>query len=299
MRQGVFPDCCKTARIAPVFKDGPDNIKSNYRPISDLPTVSRLFEKVLYDQLYQYLDENKLLYLHRSGFRSLHSCATCLLKSTNDWYTDIDRGNVTAVVFIDLKKAFDTKENSILLEKLSHYGIRGIKLEWFKSFLSVRKQCCKVNGRISNIESIRYRVLQGSCLGPLLFLMHVNYLPLVLDNAKVTMYADDTSICYSSKSVDAINSAINDDFSNLQLWLEGNMLSLNVAKTQAMLIGSGAKLKNICNSDSINPKFVIDDDVLPMINEAKYLGIQIDKTLNWREHINIIASEISRGIGML
>ena len=141
---------------------------ANYRPISVLPTVSRLFEKVLYGQLYQYLDENKLLYLHQSGFRSLHSCVTCLLKSTNDWYTDIDRGNVNAVVFIDLKKAFDTVDHSILLEKLSLYGIRGIELEWFRSYLSGRQQYCKVNGHISNIESIRYGVPQGSCLGPLL-----------------------------------------------------------------------------------------------------------------------------------
>ena len=113
------------------------------------------------------------------------------------------------------------------------------------------------------------------------------------------MYADDTSISYSSKSVDEINSAINDDLSNLKLWLEGNKLSLNVTKTQAMLIGSRAKLQNISNSDVISPKFVIDDEVVPMINEAKYLGIQIDKTLGWKEHINIIAAKISRGIGML
>ena len=129
--------------------------------------------------------------------------------------------------------------------------------------------------------------------------MYINDLPLSLDNAKVTMYADDTSISYSSRSVDAINSAINDDLSNLKLWLEGNKLSLNVSKTQAMLIGSGAKLRNISNGDDIRPKFVIDDEVVPMINEAKYLGIQIDKTLSWKEHINIIALKISRGIGML
>ena len=207
----------------------------------------------MYGQLYQYLDEKKLLYLNQSGLRSLHSCVTCLLKSTNDWYTDIDRGNVNAVVFIDLKKAFDTVDHSILLEKLSLYAIRGIELEWFRSYLNGRQQCCKVNGHISKIESLRYGVPQGSCLGPLPSLMYINDLPLSLDNAKVTMYADDTSIFYSSKSVDAINSAINDDLSNLKLWLEGNKLSLNVSKTQAMLIGSRAKLQNISNGADIRP----------------------------------------------
>ena len=176
LRCGVRPNCWKTARIAPIFKDGPENIKSNYHPISVLPTVSRLLEKVLYGQLYQYLDENKLLYLHQSGFRSLHSCVTCLLKSTNDCGR-----------FHRPKKAFDTVDHSILLEKLSLYGIRGIELEWFRSYLNGRQQCCLVNGHISKIESIRYGVPQGSCLGPLLFLMYINDLPLLLDNAKFTM----------------------------------------------------------------------------------------------------------------
>ena len=131
-------------------------------------------------------------------------------------------------------------QSHILLEKLSLYGIRGIELESFRSYLNGRQQCCKMNGHISKIESIQYGVPQGSCLGPLLFLMYINDLPLSLDNAKVTMYADDTSISYSSKPVDAINPAINDDLSNLRLWLEGNKLSLNISKTQAMLIGSRA-----------------------------------------------------------
>ena len=129
------------------------------------------------------------------------------------------------------KKDFDTVDHSILSEKLSLFGIRGIELEWFRSYLNGRQQCCKVNGHKSKIESIRHRAPQESCLGPLLFLMYINDLPLSLDNAKVTMYADDTSISYSSKSVDAISSAINDDLSNLKLCLEGNKLSLNVSKT--------------------------------------------------------------------
>ena len=148
----------------------------------------------MYGQVYQDLDEKISCFI--------------LVKITNDWHTDIDRGNVNAVVFIDFEMAFNIVDDSILLGKLSHYGKRGKELEWLRSYLSERKRCCNVNGHISNIESIRHGVPQGSCLGPLLFLMYINDLPLVLDNANITMNADDTRISYSCNSVDAIYSAI-------------------------------------------------------------------------------------------
>ena len=120
---GSFPDSWKIARVAPIFKGGQRDDRSNYRPISVLPVVSRLFEKLIYDQLYHYLDKNRYLGSHQSGFRSLHSVVTCLLKATNDWYLDIDRGKYTAMIFIDLKKAFDTVDHQILLDKMQFYGI--------------------------------------------------------------------------------------------------------------------------------------------------------------------------------
>ena len=124
-----FPDSWKTARVAPIFKSGEHDDRSNYRPISVLPVVSRLFEKLIYDQLYNHLDKNKQLYTHQSSFRALHPVVTCFLKSTNGWYVNIDNSKVNAVIFIDLKKAFDTVDNDILLAKLRHYGVNGIEHE--------------------------------------------------------------------------------------------------------------------------------------------------------------------------
>ena len=215
-----------------------------------LPVVSRLFEKLVYNQLYDYLDRNKMIFTDQSGFRALHSVLTSLLKCTNDWYLNIDKGKYTAVVYIDLKKAFDTVDHDILLRKLNFCGLKGKELSWFRSYLTDRRQCCKVNGQISATDSITCGVPQGSCLGPLLFLVYINDLPSCLKNSLVSMYADDTSIYYASESVSEINQAVNADLEALKGWLERNKLSLNVAKTDAMIIGSNGKLRKIDSVDS-------------------------------------------------
>ena len=235
---GVFPDCWKIARVAPISKSGQSDDQSNYRPISVLPFLSRVFEQLVFNQLYEYLDKNKLIYYKQSGFRSLHSAVTCLLKSTNDWYVNMDKGRFTATVFIDLKKAFDTVDHNILLQKLEKYGVIGLEYTRLTSYLKNRRQLCRVNGVASNMEEIKCGVPQGSCLGPLLFLIYINDLPFSLKNSEVTMYADDTSISYSSKDIDELNETLNSDLESLKQWLEGNKLSLNVIKTQAMVIGS-------------------------------------------------------------
>jgi len=158
-------------------------------------------EKTIFDQLNAYFEDNKLFFSHQSGFSALHSVLTCLLKSSDDWYQDFDKGFLSSVVFIDLKKAFDTVNHVILIQKLSHYGVRGRELVWFNSYLQDRKQCCKVNGHTSKIANVNCGVPQGLCLGPLLFLIYINDFPCALQSTKVTMYADDTSISFSSKSI--------------------------------------------------------------------------------------------------
>ena len=300
LASGTFPQNWKIARVSPIYKDGNIEDRSNYRPISVLPVVSRLFEKIIFDQMYTYFVANKLFFSGQSGFRALHSVLTCLLKCTNDWYMNFDKGLFTGVILIDLKKAFDTVDHDILIAKLCRYGVIGNELDWFKSYLSNRKQCCKVNGHVSKLQDINCGVPQGSCLGPLLFLIYVNDLPFALDRTKATMYADDTSISYSSKYVTDLTQVINTDLNNIRLWLMGNKLSLNVAKTQSMILGSGVRLRKLgLNDTTVGPDFQINEDRIAFTSNVKYLGVQIDSQLSWKEHITVALNKISRGVGML
>ena len=190
-----------------------------------LPVISQLFEKLIFDQLYDYLNRNQLILLLQFAFRKLHSVLTCLL-GTNDWYLNIDKGEVYCSFIYRLKKAFSTVDHEIPLNKLNCK-----ELSWFRSYLFNRKQFQRVNGHSSVTEGVDCGVSQGSCLGPLLFIVYVNDLPYCLKTSDVEMYADDTTIYYSSPSMNDINAAINADLEALRGWLEGNKLPLNVVKT--------------------------------------------------------------------
>ena len=296
---GCFPDSWKIARVAPIFKSGQPDDRSNYRPISVLPVLARVFEKLIHNQLYDYLDRNKHLFSNQSGFRALHSVVTCLLNNTDDGYVNMDDGRYTANIFIDLKKAFDTVDHDILPAKLRKYGVENLEHSWFTSYISNRKQFCKVNGICSKTKDIHCGVPQGSCLGPLLFLIYINDLPFALKKGKVTMYADDTSISYSSSSLVDIEQTLNSELNDLKLWMQGNKLSLNFLKAQAMVVGSKPKIKKITAKIVDHPKFLIGGSQVENVDREKYLGVIIDKNLNWEEHISNVRTKVSRAIGFL
>ena len=198
-----------------------------------------------------------------------------------------------------IEKAFDTVDHQILLQGLRVYGLAGKEINWFQFYLDNRKQCCKVNGHVSKLDNINFGVPQGSCIGPLLLLIYINDLPLALDSSNVNMYADDTSIYYSSKSISSINNAVNKDLQSLKSWLDENKLSLNVAKTQSILIGSRYKIRAVEQPDNQKPFLHIGDEAISIITSTKYLGVQVDQFLNWDEHLVTITKKVSRGLGML
>ena len=180
-------------------------------------------------------------------------CVTCLLKCTSNWYLDMDKGQYTAMIFVDLKKAFDTVNHEILLKKLEKYGVIGSENAWFASYLCNRRQFCRVNGVCSGLDDISCGVPLGSCLGPLLFMIHINDLPFSLQSSQVTIYADDTTLSHSSK--------------NIADRLRGNKLSLNLIKTQAMVVGSRPNLKMISDKRVQPPTFVIDDSQIEIVEK--------------------------------
>ena len=225
-----FPDEWKIARVIPLFKSGHRNMPGNYRPISILPAISKIMERILYSQLYNYLTEYGLLSSAQFGFRKSHSTATALLDCTNEWYMNIHKKMFNLVVFIDLKKAFDTVNHGILVKKLKFSGIKGQALDILKSYLSNRRQKCQVDRFVSSERFIECGVPQGSILGPLLFLLYINDLPECLKNTRPRLFADDTNLTASSHSIADIEIAANSDLENLRHWLIENKLSLNQPK---------------------------------------------------------------------
>ena len=195
----------------------------------------------------------------------------------------MDKGRFTGTVFIDLKKAVDTVDHDILLQKIERYGVIGLEHIWFSSYLKNRRKLCRVNGVASNMGEISCGVPQGSCLGPLSFLIYINDLPFSLKNSDVTMYADDTSISYSSKNIDELNETLSSDLDSLKQWLIGNKLALKIIKTQAIFIGSRSNLMKISDKLAPTPSFSIGNSHIDVVANAKCLGIQLDKHLVWDE----------------
>ena len=171
---GIFPDMWKIARVTSIFKSGSKNDMGNYRPISVLSVFSRLLEKLGHDQVSNYLKVHKKFSKCQHAFLKMHSTLTPLLNVTDAWFSNIDKRKINISVFLDLKEAFDTVDHGILLSKLTKYGVVGTPLRWFTSYLTNRKQYCQVNGHKSSLKTVHCGIPQGSCLGPLLFILYVN-----------------------------------------------------------------------------------------------------------------------------
>ena len=254
--QGIFPDDSKCARVAPLFKAGNRKDVNNYRPISVISVVAKVFERIVYDQLYAYLEEHSIICKYQSGFCSTHTTVTALLEATDTWAYNIDRGKINAVVFLELKKAIDTVDHKVLLSKLSHYGICRNAYNWFKSYLENRTQMFSINGSLSNNRSLTCGVPQWTILGPLLFLLYINDLPNCSCNCELRIYADDTHLTYAGDCVNNLQLYLNLDLENVRNWLRANKLTLNMSKTDFMLICSRQRLRTLTDS----PTITINDD---------------------------------------
>ena len=291
----IFPTEWKVAKIIPIHKSGPKNLADNYRPISILSAISKIFEKILHKQLFAYLNNNNLISKHQFGFRPMHSTADALLHSTNEWYRNMDDGMLNIAVFLDLKKAFDTVNHEILIGKLSFLGMQPCALNLIISYLENRSQRCYVNGYLSKPQKIDYGVPQGSILGPLLFLIYINDLPNCIEKSTVRMFADDTTLTASGIALPEIESKINHDLNNVQKWLLANKLCLNLIKTEYLLIGSKQKISKLTN----DPVIQIANRLVNRVTNKKSLGVVIDQYLLWDNYLDEICKKVSSGIGAI
>ena len=275
---GNFPDTLKLGKILPIFKGGDKTDPSNYRPISVLSVISKLIEKHVTKHLFGYLNKYNLLHKSQSGFRKHHSCNTALINLLDKWLKSIDDGELVGAIFFDLRKAFDVVDHELLLKKLAAYHFSLNSLSWIKSYLTDRKQCISDHKLKSTFQNVKAGVPQGSVLGPVLFLLFVNDLPLFINETYLELYADDTTVHYASKNKIVLRRKLQMGANGFFNWCISNNMHVHLQKTSLMWIGTWQNLQHL---DSL--EIYLDDELIRQVDSQKLLGITLDSTLNWDE----------------
>jgi hypothetical protein len=293
LTHGIVPDQLKSAKVVPIFKKGDKDTPVNYRPISVLPYFAKFLEKVMYIRLSSYINKINLIHPSQHGFQPGHSTFMALLDMEEKITKAIDNNEYSIGIFIDLAKAFDTVDHSILLKKMSNYGIRGLQLKWFHSYLKERTQRVLCNGSLSTLGHIEYGVPQGSNLGPLLFLLYINDLANVSTTLHFILFADDTNIFYSNRSCSSLMEIVNLELIHISKWFLANRLTLNVEKTNFINFKSHRKIK------PINLALVLEGNPICQVDSTKFLGVVLDQHLSWKKHINYISQKIAKNIGII
>ena len=292
--KGIYPNMLKIAKVTAIHKGGDRSDADNFRPISVLSQINKVFEKLIHKRILSFLERYKIISKQQFGFRKQHSTShsiTCLYEKL---ITNLEKGLDSAVLFVDLKSAFDTVDNKILLDKLDFYGIRNSTLKLLSSYLSGRKQYIKSGSIESSILDIIYGVPQGSVLGPLLFILYINDLS---ESSKFdpVLYADDAALVISANNIKKLRQKINREAKLFFSWLVDNKLTLNYKKTKFMIISNKKYDKALFKKFRLN----INKCNIKLVTKFKYLGVILDCKLTWRNHIEFLQTKVSHASGIL
>ena len=290
---GIFPNAFKTSKVKPIYKKGDIADLNNHRPISLLPTISKVFERVIHTQIVSYLCTNNLLCEQQYGFRAKHSTELASIKLVDFLTQNMDSNKIPTAVYLDFSKAFDTLSFEILLNKLKYYGFTDVHLKLINSYLTGRTQYVTYKDKISEKIDVTMGIPQGSILGPLFFSIYINDIMKANNKFKYIMYADDTTLYFNLEDFNEQDkeSAINNELQKIHDWLQRNKLTLNVAKTKFMTFHKRRVVPDL--------KLSLNNKDIYKVNTFSFLGILVDSDLCWKSHINMIRLKISRLIGIL
>ena len=290
---GIFPDKLKVSLIRPLHKEGSKEECNNYRPISLLPSLSKVYEKAISEQLVEHFIKNKVLSKNQFGFRKKRNTTHAIMSVIEIISNALNNKEYTLAVFLDLRKAFDTVDLDILIDKLKHYGIRGNAIKFIENYLKNRTQIVQIENRQSNSRIITHGVPQGSILGPLLFIIYINDLCTVCPSLFAALFADDSNFFKIDKSLKKLKESMDDDLIIINQWLKANKLSINLSKTKSMVICT----RQLNNNPLVN--ISINEASIEQVDTTKFLGVYINKHMNWSHHINTLTKKMAKLSGMM
>ena len=295
VKYSIFPTDCQIAKLKPLFKKGSTTHPKNYRPISLLPLISKIIEKVIHDQTQEFLNDKKILYKFQSGFRKNYSTDSCLSYLHNKIATGFESGLHTGMILIDLQKAFDTINHEILINKMEYLGFSKSVILWFKSYLSKRKFKVNLNQTFSEPGKLLCGVPQGSILGPLLFLIYINDMPQSV-NCELLLYADDTCLIFQHSDIREIETQLNKNFSSICQWFVDNKLSIHFGedKTKSILFSSKRKVRK---ASPLNIQY--KDIKIKQYSKVTYLGCILDETLSGESMATHVINKVNSRLRFL
>ncbi|WP_419598339.1 reverse transcriptase domain-containing protein [Thiolapillus sp.] len=297
IQQNTFPPALKAAKVIPLPKAKDLSDPNDFRPISLLSILTKPLERHIHRHLTQFIEDRNLFHSFQSGFRQRHSCHTALIRVCDTWLAAINQAQLTGAVFLDLKKAFDLVDHTILLQKLAIYLQNPSAVSLLKSFLHNRTQSVFLNGNYSTEGVVKCGVPQGSVLGPLLFNIFINDLPLHITNSKVVcdLFADDNSIHSCGTDVESIQCCLQESLNDVSKWCHQNRMVIHPGKTKSMVVAARQK-------HQLKPlmlKLTLGTDIVEQVREHRVLGVTLDEELKWQSHIDNVCKQLARNLFLL